>query len=141
MKQNNPKTRILIVEDEKLICWALENALTNLGYEIRTVFSGEKAIERLYTEKFDLVITDMKLPNINGFEVATAAKTFFPSIPIIMISAESNTVCEMITQQSTIDCFIEKPFDLRFITSLIKDLIENKNVNTQVMGDITQSVG
>lgn len=141
MNKNNTKTRILIVEDEKLICWSLENALTNLDYEVITVFSGEKAIERLYTEKFDFVITDMKLPNINGFEVATAAKTFSPNIRVILISAESNPISEIITQRSAIDCFIEKPFDLKFITSLIKDMIENNNVQPHSMGAITQSIG
>lgn len=141
MQTNNSKKRILIVEDEKLICWSLENVLTKFGYEIKTVHSGEKALECLYTESFNLIITDMKLPKIDGFEVATAAKTLFPGILVIMISAESNPVRKMFTGQSFIDYFIEKPFDLRFITSLIKDVIENRNVNTQTVGDITQSAG
>lgn len=140
MKQKNPKIKILIVEDEKLINWTLENALANFGYEIRTVFSGEKAFERLYTESFDLVITDLKLPKIDGFDVARVAKTFFPNILIIMISAESNPVIEKSLRETVIDYFIEKPFDLRYITTLIKNIIENKFVKTSSMGEITQSI-
>ncbi len=82
----------------------------------------------------------MKLPKIDGFEVATAAKTFFPGIPVIMISAESNPAHEMVSHQSVIDYFFEKPFDLRCLTFFIKDLIENKNINTQHVGDITHQV-
>lgn len=136
MNQNNQKIRILIVEDEKLICWSLENVLTKFGYEITTVHCGEKAVELFNTDSFDLIITDMKLPKIDGFKVAAAAKTFFPGIPIVMISAESNRG----NQISAIDYFFEKPFDLRCLTFFIKDLIENKKINTQLVGDITHQV-
>lgn len=136
MHENNSKKRILIVEDEKLICWSLENVLTKFGYEIKTVHCGEKAIELFHSHSFDLIITDMKLPNIDGFKVATVAKTFFPGIPVVMISAESKRVNEI----SAIDSFFEKPFDLRCLTFFIKDLIENKNINTQHVGDITHQV-
>lgn len=141
MQNNNSKKRILIVEDEKLICWSLENVLTKFGYEIITVHCGEKAIELFKTETFDLIITDMKLPNIDGFKVATAAKTFFPGIPVVMISAESNRVNETVNIQSAVDSFFEKPFDLRCLTFSIKDLIENKNINTKPVGDMTQLQG
>lgn len=83
----------------------------------------------------------MKLPNIDGFKVATAAKTFFPGIPVVIISAESNRVNEMVNLQPAIDSFFEKPFDLRCLTFFIKDLIENKNIKTQPVGDITQPIG
>lgn len=140
MHNNDSKIRILIVEDEKLICWSLENVLTKFGYEITIVHCGEKAIELFNTYSFDLIITDMKLPKIDGFKVAAAAKTFFPDIPVVMISAESNRVNEMVNLHPAIDSFFEKPFELRCFTFFIKALIDNKKMHTKPVGDTTHQV-
>ncbi|MBI4549162.1 MAG: response regulator [Ignavibacteriae bacterium] len=113
------KKRILIVEDEPLVSWSLTNVLNDLGFQTTVVLSGGKAIEKIYSSQFDLVITDLKLPQINGFEVASAVRTFAPQTPIILISAVEDQICREFLVQQGIDGFLEKPFNLREMTALI----------------------
>ena len=115
--------RVLIVEDEILVSWSLGEALKKAGFEVTVVECGEKAIEKLYSTRFDLAITDLKLPHIDGFEVAAAVKAFSPDVPIIMISTLDDQTSHEMAVKTHIDSFIEKPFDLNEIVSLAGHLI------------------
>ena len=113
----------MIVEDETLVSWSLEKALRKAGFEVTVVGCGEKAIEKLYSTHFDLVITDLKLPHIDGFQVAAAVKTFSPQIPVVMISAVEDEACSEKIAKTHLDCFVEKPFDLKEVTELVNRFV------------------
>lgn len=121
--------RVLIVEDEKLISWALSNTLKKSGFETTVVDSGEKAIDQLTIEIFDLIITDIKLPHIDGFQVASTVKAITPSTPVIMISASKNQNIEEAVNGSDIDYFIEKPFDLKKILELVEKFVTKTSIS------------
>lgn len=124
----NPK--VLIVEDESLISWSLAYSLGKAGIEIIVAESGEKAIERLGSCVIDLVITDRKLPHIDGFQVASAVKAFDPHVPVIMISAQGDVSGNDKTHERVVDCFVEKPYDLAEMTKLVRRQILAKNLTT-----------
>lgn len=117
--------RVLIVEDEVLVGWSLANAFRKIGMEVLIVESGEKAIEHLAATRFDLVITDFKLPHIDGFDVAAAVKSSSPGTPVIMMSA-----LEVPTSggkaAGSIDSFVEKPFDLKEMTAIAGSLLSSR---------------
>jgi CheY-like chemotaxis protein len=114
---------ILIIDDEPLVCWSLENSLSKKGYRLTTINTGEQAIQLLSSGRFDLVITDLELPSVDGFEVAMAVKRYLPNVPIIMISASSDPNCRERAKELSIEYYIDKPFNLDEISDLIFKLL------------------
>ena len=113
---------ILIVEDEPLIGWSVANTLKKAGYQVTVVDSGEKAIERMNSAEFDLIVTDFKLPKISGIAVAANAKSRYPTIPVILMSAYEE--CRMLIDsfQRNVDLYMQKPFDLSELTIAVRSL-------------------
>jgi DNA-binding response OmpR family regulator len=122
---------ILIVEDETLLAWSLANALKRAGFETIVVESGEKAVQLLTKSRFSAVITDVKLPYINGFDVAAAVKSATPLVPVIIISALDDENARRSMMQSHADRFLEKPFDLDELSRVVQSLIAQKSPLTR----------
>jgi len=78
---------VLVVEDNRTLCDALAITLTKMGLEAEAVESGDRALERLRTKRYDLVITDFKLPGANGLEVLETARKLQPGADVILITA------------------------------------------------------
>ena len=117
---------ILIVDDEPLVCWTLETSLRKAGYDVTTADSGETAIEKIKSTHFDLIITDMKLPQADGFEVIRLAKQILPDIRIIMISAYGDQSVKLKASENSIDYFVDKPFNLTEFSLLVKQIIKKQ---------------
>jgi two-component system OmpR family response regulator/two-component system response regulator QseB len=113
------KAKILVVEDEPLIGWSVSKALRKAGLWVDHVDTGEKAVQKLRSTTYDLVLTDLKLPQINGFEVASVAKSVSGSIPVIVISAMDERIIHLELEKGVVDFYIEKPFDLDEMTSVV----------------------
>jgi DNA-binding response OmpR family regulator len=118
---------ILIVEDEQLVRWSLSHALSKAGFNITTVGSGDVAMEQLQSAHYDLVITDIDLPKLNGYEVATQVKQYSSQIPVILTSAIGEGDARLKLKKECIDSFIEKPFDLNEVTAIVTQLLSSKN--------------
>ena len=111
---------VLIVEDEKLVIWSLAKSLRKAGFSVTAVQCGEHALQELSSRSYDAVITDMDLPRINGLQVAEKAKSLYPSLPVILMSASAISISESDRKQKPYDYFIEKPFDLKEVISLVE---------------------
>ncbi len=79
--------KILIVDDERSMCQFLSIMLRKEGYRITTVNNGKKALERIRSERFDVVLTDIKMSGMDGIEVLTEIKKIDPSIPVVIMTA------------------------------------------------------
>ncbi|MCL4510512.1 MAG: response regulator [Bacteroidetes bacterium] len=123
---NGSVYNILIVDDEPLICWSLENSLRKAGYRASSVRSAEQAFDKLNSSKFDLVITDMKLPQHDGFEIATASKQLFPKSVVMMITAYGDELSRRRATESGIDYFVDKPFNLSELVVLVNEILRRK---------------
>jgi len=120
---NNPK--VLIVEDEKLLRISLQRLLVECGYDVTITNCGKTALRELSISNFQLVITDIRLPNIDGLEVAFSAKEKNPATAVILTSAQS---IEQIKEKAKLvgaDAFFEKPFDLQEFCNVAKQTIKN----------------
>jgi len=122
---------ILVVDDEKDICWALENTLGDEGYHITQVNRGEDAIREVTQRAFDVAIVDVKLPGMSGIEVSRVIGQLDPRLKIVIISGyhyeEDEPIREGI-RRKVYRGFISKPFELDEVAALVRRVLaENEN--------------
>lgn len=84
--ENCPAARILLVDDNKLGLIARKSVLEEQGYRITTAMQGREALERFMHEKFDLIVTDYKMPMMNGIELIKEVRESAADVPIILLS-------------------------------------------------------
>ena len=116
---------VLVVDDEPLVCWTLSRALVKAGFEVSMVGTGIEAFSELDSRDYDLLITDMRLPVKDGFEVAQHAREVHPGIPVIMISTYGNDEVRARVTENCIDCYMDKPFNLDEVVAQTESLLAN----------------
>jgi two-component system, cell cycle sensor histidine kinase and response regulator CckA len=128
------KSAILVVDDQPQNIMLLEGFLVNLGYEIIQATSGEEALEKLSSNRVDLVLLDVKMPKMSGFEVLTKLRADKKTqrIPVIMITAHNETDVRVKALESGCDDFISKPFDRHELFARVKSLLRIKFLNDDV---------
>ncbi len=117
------KYRILIVDDDKLVRWSLIEVLNKNGYEATSTETGEEAINKIEDVKFDLVITDLRLPGIGGFEVLNRVKEINPSTKVIMITAYGSEGVANEAREKGAELFVNKPFEINRIREEVKEIL------------------
>lgn len=113
------QSRILVVDDEQLVRTALQLYLTHAGHAVELAESAEQALACLDTEKFDCVVTDNRMPGMTGLELAVAIRTRWPSLRIMMFTAEPPEEA-----LSTVDLVLHKPADIPILAQSIRVLLE-----------------
>lgn len=111
--------KILVIDDEILLCWSLKQKLETLGFKVVTADTGEKALNLLKNERFDAVLTDIRLPDINGIALVSIAKSLIPNIQTFVMSAYSEEKQKLLPDKQNIVKFFDKPFDLEEISNQI----------------------
>ena len=123
------KPRILIVDDEPLNVKLLSAILSSDRYEIIKAFNGEQALKKVYDESPDIIILDIMMPDIDGFEITRKLKNEHTTrdIPIILITASNAADYKVIGQEAGADEFLNKPIKSLELKSRVKSLIHTKN--------------
>ena len=103
--------RILVVDDEKLLVKGIKFNLENDGYEVECAYDGEQAVEIVRQGKVDLVILDLMMPKMDGFEACKRIREF-SKVPIIMLTAKSEDTDKIIGFEYGADDYITKPFNV-----------------------------
>ena len=124
--------KILVVDDEQLIRWSLEQNLKKQGYDVLTAGTGEDALKVLREEVPDLVLLDIQLPGINGMEVLEKIKEIDDEIIVIMVTALG--VLETAVKAMRLGAFdyINKPFNLDELAILIRKALETGELKREV---------
>jgi DNA-binding NtrC family response regulator len=124
------KNRILIVDDDQAMRLALSESLESCGYDISVAENGSEALNLFKKGKFDLVVTDMKMPGMTGIEVLQSVKILSPDIPVILITAYGtvNTAVEAMKEGAAE--FIMKPFSLDDLEAVVKNVINTPRMET-----------
>jgi CheY-like chemotaxis protein len=91
MLENHAKPKVLIVDDEQVIADTLAMILDKSGFEVRSVYSGEKAVELAGTFEPDMLISDVIMFDLNGIEAAIRIRAFLPHIKILLFSGQAAT--------------------------------------------------
>ncbi len=119
------KLKILIIEDKPEVAASMEMLLRRVGFEVAITKSGAEGIQLAQREKFDLITTDIDLPDMNGFEICAQLKKDFRFLrtPIVLISGRSSGENRRHAFELGAADFISKPFDSYIFVSRILTLI------------------
>ena len=103
---------VLIVDDDKLICWALEKEFTGSGHSARVVDNGADALAELRTQPYDIVFLDIHLPDTNGLELLGDIDNISPDAKIVIMSGDASEANRQRAFNGGAVQFLEKPFDV-----------------------------
>jgi two-component system response regulator PilR (NtrC family) len=123
------KTRILVVDDEPSMREFLEIMLEKEGYEVVTASHGLEALKQCEETPFDLVITDIKMPKVNGMEVLHRIKDVNPNAKVIMITAFANMEGAIESMKEGAYDYITKPFNIEDIKLAIENALRSKETS------------
>jgi len=120
------KTRILLVDDEPSIVKMVGKRLEVEGFEVLLAMDGQDGLKRAQTESPDLVILDLMLPKLNGYEICTMLKqdSRFQKIPVIMFSAKAQEKDEKLGLACGADAYVRKPFKAQELMDHIRELLK-----------------
>ncbi|MFO0751972.1 MAG: response regulator [Thermodesulfovibrionales bacterium] len=125
------KGKVLIIDDEEIVRISCRRILVPEGYAVETVKSAEEGFALLAGERFDIVLTDLKMPDVDGIEVLRRVKKDWPEVEVIMITGYQtiNTAVQAI-KLGAFD-YLEKPFTPDGIVSAIERAMEQRGTGEQ----------
>jgi CheY-like chemotaxis protein len=124
-----PQQHILVVDDEPMVQEALQLMLIHHGHTVELASDGPEALQKIAKQKFDVIFTDLKMPEMRGDELARHIRKEYPSQFIIMISAYSNLLTPRQRQETPVDLFVNKPFQLQTIFTVLETAHKTNEVN------------
>jgi DNA-binding response OmpR family regulator len=119
--------KILVVDDDILVLEALEELLTSSGYEVRVADRGQEALELLDKEHFDLLLLDVVMPKMTGFDVCREVRKRddeMSKVKIIMLTAKTEERDSKIEEKYGCDLYLTKPIDPGRLKELIRETLE-----------------
>ncbi|MBM3150776.1 MAG: response regulator [Chloroflexi bacterium] len=145
----NPKLRILVVDDDRRMTRTLADILSLQGYEIAEAGSAAEAIELARTAPFDCVLTDVRMPGMNGVELHLELQKLLPGLPVALMTAYSAEEVVRRGRESGVVSVLSKPLDinqaLAFFASLARSrtitVVDDDPAFCQTLGDILERRG
>ena len=114
--------KVLVVDDEKLIVKGIRFSLEQDGFEVACAYDGEEALQMAKETEYDMVLLDVMLPKLNGFEVCQAIREF-SEMPIIMLTAKGDDMDKILGLEYGADDYITKPFNILEVKARIKAIM------------------
>ena len=118
--------KILVIEDEQLLAQSIRALLERKGFEVETVFDGESGAEYAMTGIYDLLILDVMIPGMDGYEVARQVRSKRCTTPILMLTARSALEDRIEGLNAGADYYLTKPFDTRELLACINALLRRQ---------------
>jgi DNA-binding NtrC family response regulator len=116
--------KVLVVDDDTVIGQSFDRVLTEKGYEVNTALSGEEALRKMGTEGYDLVFTDIKMPGMDGLEVAKRVKEMNPWIPVVVVTGYGTEANEARAEEIGVSGFLHKPLSPEVIEGITKKTLK-----------------
>lgn len=129
--------KILVIEDEKLLAASIKSLLEKKGFYVETVYDGESGAEYAELGIYDLLILDVMMPKMDGFEVARKVRRNRCNTPILMLTAKSDVQDRIAGLNAGADYYLTKPFDSGELLASINALLRRQagQVNEMVFGN------
>lgn len=125
----NTKTQVLVIDDDAVVGRSFDRVLSGKGYEVSTALSGEEALDTMDKSEFDVVFTDIKMPGMDGLEVAERIKDRCPWTPVVVITGYGTEDNEAKASVLGVSGFVRKPLTPEIIESItLKAVHENEVV-------------
>ncbi len=113
---------ILVIDDEKTICDLLKEFLESEGLRVTVATGGHTALELLKQQAFPIVLTDLNMPEVSGWEIARYVRKHHPDSAIIMLSGWEETIQELNAKEPTIDFILQKPVSFNKLSEFINKI-------------------
>jgi len=126
------KAKILVVDDEHLIRWSLEQSLKKQGYEVSTAGTGEEALKLVHDDPPELMLLDIQLPGMDGLEVLEKVKEVDEDVIVIMVTALGVLETAVKAMRMGAHDYINKPFNLDELSIVIKKALETRELRKEV---------
>ncbi len=120
-------SKILLVEDEETLAVGLEYNLTEEGFKISWARDGKQALEFFNKEDYDLIILDIMLPYVDGFEIAEIVRATSPQMPILILTARAGIKDKVKGLELGADDYMTKPFHLNELILRVRGMLKRKN--------------
>ena len=117
---------IYIADDDKKVCDLLKSQLVSENYLVEEFYDAEKLLKRFLSEHCDLIITDIMMPNMSGYDLCREIRRV-SDVPIIMISAKNEEIDRVLGLELGSDDYISKPFSLREITVKVRNMLRRNS--------------
>jgi DNA-binding NtrC family response regulator len=127
-----PKGKVLVVDDDKLICWSLEKALKSEGYDVGCAFGGKEALERISSEQPDIMLLDLMLPDLPGVEVLEHLNKNHMQLPVLVITAHAAVDSAVRAMKLGAHDYICKPFNIEEVKLAVRKALEVANLRQEV---------
>lgn len=135
--------KVLVVDDEKLIVKGIRYSLEQDGMSVEVAYDGRQALEMAQSNTYDVILLDVMLPEMNGFEVCQSIREF-SNVPIIMLTAKGDDMDKILGLEYGADDYITKPFNILEVKARIKAIMrrirvketEKENLRMITSGDM-----
>jgi DNA-binding NtrC family response regulator len=124
----NTKTQVLVIDDDAVVGRSFDRVLSGKGYEVSTALSGEEALETMKAAHFDVVFTDIKMPGMDGLEVAARIKARCPWTPVVVITGYGTVDNEARASVLGVSGFVHKPLTPEIIESVTLKAVNEADV-------------
>ncbi len=125
------KKEVLVIEDDSDIVELLKIHLEDLDCHVSSALTGTKGLKLAETEKYDLIILDLMLPEIDGLEICRSIRAQKVYTPILMVTAKSEEIDKIIGLETGADDYMTKPFNVREFISRVKAIFRRVNMITE----------
>lgn len=123
--------RILVVEDDKDLNRLVCSCLRGEGHDVTTAFDGEEALTYLGDGKFDLLLSDIMMPKVDGFDLAERARLVDKNMPIVFMTAKDDKPSQVLGYRLGIDDYIVKPFDVDVLIMKIGAILRRAKIESE----------
>ena len=123
--------KVLVVDDEKLIVKGIRFGLEQDGMKVDAAYDGEEALEMVKSDTYDIILLDLMLPKMNGFEVCQQIREF-SDVPIIMLTAKGEDIDKIMGLEYGADDYMTKPFNILEVKARIKAILRRNEKNKVV---------
>lgn len=125
------KFRILVVDDELLIRDLLYDFFTTKDWDITVAEGGQKAIDYLKNQEFDIVLTDLKMPDIDGMDLTGRIRNLYQDIPVVIMTGYPSLETALEALRFKVDDYIIKPFNVNQLFKVVQRVAEEKRQTSQ----------
>ena len=122
--------KVLVVDDEKLIVKGIRFSLEQDDMEVDCAYDGEEALEKVKSNKYDIILLDIMLPKLTGLEVCQQIREF-SNVPIVMLTAKGDDMDKILGLEYGADDYITKPFNILEVKARLKAIMRRTNSKTE----------